>query len=123
MVRWGERVAALKRETVVLALAFSDSRTPWYAKALLALVIAYAASPIDLIPDFIPVVGLLDDLLLIPAGLYLALKLVPRDLVREYRELSEGQPIPKRFRTAGAVIVVLAWSVAIALVVFRVFRR
>ncbi|MFC6662253.1 YkvA family protein [Deinococcus multiflagellatus] len=67
----------LKAELLALSLAARDPRTPWYARAWALLVLAYALSPIDLIPDFIPVLGQLDDLLLVPAGLWLALRLIP----------------------------------------------
>lgn len=89
--RWAN---TLKREGAVLALAARDPRTPWYAKALAALVVAYALSPIDLIPDFIPVIGWLDDLLLVPLGLWLALRLIPRPLMAEFRLRASGGTPP-----------------------------
>ena len=84
--RFKQAAAALKRELGALALACRDPRTPWYAKALVLLVIAYAASPIDLIPDPIPIVGYLDDLLLLPLGIALALRMIPADVMKECRE-------------------------------------
>jgi uncharacterized membrane protein YkvA (DUF1232 family) len=87
---FGERLKAqaqkLKIELTALRLAYRDPRTPWYAKAVLFLVLAYAFSPIDLIPDFIPVLGYLDDVLLLPAGILLALKLIPAAVMAEARE-------------------------------------
>ncbi|MEK9803682.1 MAG: DUF1232 domain-containing protein, partial [Curvibacter sp.] len=80
-----QRARALKAETYVLYLAARHPRTPWYAKLLVAVVVAYAFSPLDLIPDFIPVLGLLDDLVLIPLGLLLALRLVPPQVLAECR--------------------------------------
>ena len=76
---------ALKRDVSALWIAARDPRVPWYAKALAGAVAAYALSPIDLIPDFIPVLGYLDDLILVPAGIWLVLRLVPRNLMREFR--------------------------------------
>lgn len=80
----------IKTNLGVLFLAFKDKRTPWYAKALIFIVISYAFSPIDLIPDFIPVLGYLDDLILIPAGIALAIKLIPNEVFLEYKEKQNG---------------------------------
>jgi len=86
--RWAGRV---KREVVVLALAARDPRTPWYAKLLAVAIVAYVLSPIDLIPDFIPVLGWLDDLVLVPLGLLLVVRLIPKPLMRELRLRAEGK--------------------------------
>jgi uncharacterized membrane protein YkvA (DUF1232 family) len=83
--RLAARAKALRVEGRALYLACRDSRTPWYAKALVGLVAVYAISPIDLIPDFIPMLGYLDDLLLIPLGLALAVRLVPKDVMEDSR--------------------------------------
>ena len=80
------RAAALRTETYAIYLAARDPRTPWFAKALVLLIVAYALSPIDLIPDFVPVLGYLDDLLIVPAGIGLALKLVPGAVMAEARK-------------------------------------
>jgi uncharacterized membrane protein YkvA (DUF1232 family) len=110
-----QRARRLKTDTFALYLAARDPRTPWYAKALAAVVVAYALSPIDLIPDFVPVLGYLDDLILIPLGIALAIRLVPRAVLEECRAraqegLQGGKPVS---RTAGAVIVAI-WVAAIA---------
>jgi uncharacterized membrane protein YkvA (DUF1232 family) len=107
----------LKTETYALYLAYRDPRVPWYAKILLAVVVGYALSPIDLIPDFIPVLGYLDDLVLVPIGITLALKMVPEAVMDECREtarevMAEGMPVS---RLAACVIVVI-WALCIALV-------
>jgi uncharacterized membrane protein YkvA (DUF1232 family) len=78
-----DRLREMKVQVQALALAARDPRTPWYAKALGGAVIAYALSPIDLIPDFIPVLGQLDDLLIVPAGVALAIRLIPREVMEE----------------------------------------
>lgn len=83
---WKERVRRLKNEARAIAAAAKDQRTPWYAKAVALAVIAYAVSPIDLIPDFIPVLGQLDDLVIVPLGLVLAIKLIPADVLAEHRQ-------------------------------------
>ena len=87
---WKDRVKALKRETFTLYLACRHPRVPWYAKILALLVVGYALSPIDLIPDFIPVIGYLDDLILIPLGLMLVIRMIPEDVLAECRQKSEA---------------------------------
>jgi uncharacterized membrane protein YkvA (DUF1232 family) len=77
MPTWRERLRTLQRDTLALYLAARDVRTPWYAKMVAAAVAAYALSPIDLIPDFVPVLGYVDDLVLVPLGLIIAVRLVP----------------------------------------------
>lgn len=103
---------ALKREVVVLWLAARDRRTPMTAKLLAFLVAGYALSPIDLIPDFIPVIGLLDDLLLVPAGIWLTLRLLPPDLLAEFRAVATDAPWPMPSSIA-AVLVLATWIAAI----------
>lgn len=105
---WAQR---LKRDTVVIYLAARDPRTPWYAKALAGFVVAYALSPIDLIPDFIPVIGFLDDLLLVPVGLWLALKLVPAEVMEDSRARAGDIGALPASRTA-AMVVALIWVAA-----------
>ena len=85
MERWKARVRALKTEVRALLLARRDPRVPWRAKVVAALVVAYALSPIDLIPDFIPVLGYLDDLIILPLGILLALKMIPPDVMHDCR--------------------------------------
>lgn len=77
---------ALKIELHAMALAFTDRRTPWYVKVLLVALFLYAASPIDLIPDFIPVLGMIDDIIIISLGLALAVRLIPKEVMTECRE-------------------------------------
>src|SRR5262245_26882301 len=80
-----QRARQIKRDTLALYLACRDPRTPWYAKAFAAAIVAYALSPIDLIPDFIPILGYLDDLIIIPGGLLLALKMIPAPVMEDCR--------------------------------------
>ena len=110
------RARHLKAETLALYLAARDPRTPWYAKLIVAGIVAYAFSPIDLIPDFVPVLGYLDDLILIPMGIALAIRLIPRTVLADCRAraqniLHDGKPVS---RVAGVVIVVI-WLAAAAL--------
>ncbi|MCA9956955.1 MAG: DUF1232 domain-containing protein, partial [Anaerolineales bacterium] len=106
------RVKQLKQETYALYLAYKDPRVSWYARVWLAIVIGYAFSPIDLIPDFIPILGYLDDLILIPAGIWLALKLIPPPVLVECRaraktELMQGGSIGQK----AAVAIIVIWIV------------
>lgn len=107
------RAASLKTEAYAVYLAARDPRTPWAAKALVLLVVAYALSPIDLIPDFVPILGYLDDLIIVPAGIALAMKLIPAEVMTQARETARAHSPNRRLRIAGAVIVVLVWIVAI----------
>jgi uncharacterized membrane protein YkvA (DUF1232 family) len=98
----------IKRDVHAAWLAARDPRTPWYAKALGLLVTAYALSPIDLIPDFIPVLGLLDDVILIPAGIWLFVKMLPSGRFDEHRAAAEAAAERPRSRW-GILIVALIW--------------
>jgi uncharacterized membrane protein YkvA (DUF1232 family) len=104
---------AIKRDVMALWLAARDPRVPWLAKAVAGAVAAYALSPIDLIPDFIPVLGYVDDLVIVPIGILLAVELVPRDLMAELRTEAarQAKPVSK----AGLAVVIAAWSAAGAL--------
>ena len=126
---WRQRARRLKRETYALFLAARHPLVPWYTKALALAVVGYALSPLDLIPDFVPIIGYLDDLILIPLGIALVLRLTPAGVLEECRaqaqqELECGwlaQSIPARIAT---VIIVLAWLLGLALtitVLVRVF--
>ena len=118
---WRQRARQLKRETYALYLAYRDPRVPWYAKLLAACVVAYAFSPIDLIPDFIPVLGTLDDLVLIPLGIALSVKLIPPQVMAECRAhaaAAEGKPI----NWAAAAVIVAIWIALAALGVVLVAR-
>ncbi len=104
---WARRI---RRDALALWIAARDPRTPWHAKALAACVAAYAFSPIDLIPDFIPVLGLVDDLVIVPLGILLVARLVPDDLMAEFREAAERER-PRRSLAAAAAILLL-WTIA-----------
>ena len=108
--------ATLKREVMALWFACRDPRTPWYARVLAMLIVAYALSPIDLIPDFIPVLGYLDELILLPLGIYLVLKLVPAEALADARARAQSwvesrQPTPRSW--IAAAIIVLVWVVVL----------
>lgn len=114
-VRWQGRAAALKRDVYALYLAARDRRVPWFAKLIIALVVAYALSPIDLIPDFVPVLGYLDDLLLIPIGIAVAVKLIPAAILAEHRAEAARTFAEHRPRSwVGAALVLLVWCAVLA---------
>lgn len=123
MDKWRQHVQQLKQETYALYLAYKDPRVSWYARLWLAIVIGYAFSPIDLIPDFIPILGYLDDLILIPAGIWLALKMIPPQVLAECRaeaaqKLGEDRPVSWQ----TAVLIVTIWLILAALLVGLVIR-
>jgi uncharacterized membrane protein YkvA (DUF1232 family) len=109
---------ALKREISALALAYADPRTPWYARIVAACVVAYALSPLDLIPDVIPVLGLLDDLLLLPLGIALAIRLIPPAVLAESRAKAASAPPLTPNRLVATLVIILWLIAAIALIVF-----
>lgn len=110
--RLRDHARALKRQALLVWFAARDPRMPWGVKLLALAVAAYAFSPIDLIPDFIPVLGLLDDVVLIPLGIALVVRLAPEQVIasaRQKAELALDKPISR----AGAVAVVVVWGVAL----------
>ena len=111
--QWARRI---KRDTYALFLAIRDPRTPWYAKVVAACVVAYAFSPLDLIPDFIPVLGYLDDVIIVPLGIVLALKLIPAEVMAECRARAEANwPSSKPRSFVGAAVIVAVWLLLAAL--------
>lgn len=123
---WKQRARELKTDVYAIYLAYRDPRLPLYARIFAACVVAYAFSPIDLIPDPIPVLGYLDDLVLIPLGVFLALKMIPPEVMAECRVKAQEIMLEKKpVSRAGAVVVVLIWislaglAVALILLVLR----
>ena len=118
--RLKRRAEALEADTYALYLAYRDPRTPWYARLLVAAVVIYAVSPIDLIPDFIPVLGLLDDLVIVPLGAALAIRMVPREVMADCRERARratGPGASRRTRWLAGAVVVAIWCLLIAVAV------
>ncbi len=120
---WKARARALQRDVLAVFLADRDPRVPWYARVWAACVAAYALSPIDLIPDPIPVLGYLDDLVLVPLGIALALRMIPPQVMAECRaradeELARAKPVS----IAGAVFIVIVWIALATLVGILVWR-
>jgi len=113
---WKEKAKQLKTDTYALYLAYKDPRIPWYAKVFIAIIVGYALSPIDLIPDFIPVLGFLDDLIIIPAGISLSLKMIPKEVLEECREKANYElRNSKPENWVAAVIIVLIWLLVVYL--------
>jgi uncharacterized membrane protein YkvA (DUF1232 family) len=105
----------IKRDVHALYLAARDPRVSWYAKAAAITVAAYALSPIDLIPDFIPVLGYVDDLVIVPLGILLAVRLIPSDLMAEFRASAVSSNGERVLGTFGAAIILLLWILGVAL--------
>jgi uncharacterized membrane protein YkvA (DUF1232 family) len=111
----------IKRDAVAIWIAARDPRVPWYAKVVAGAVAAYALSPIDLIPDFIPILGYLDDVLIVPAGILLTVRLIPDGLMEEFRAEAarrEGRPTS----VAGATAIILLWIAALILTAWALRR-
>ncbi|MGZ5244459.1 MAG: YkvA family protein [Bacteroidia bacterium] len=104
------RAKKLKSEAQVLMLAYSDKRTPIIAKILIAITVGYLLSPIDLIPDFIPVLGILDDLILVPVLIAISIKLIPKNTLEEIRQQVKDNPQKlKKNNWIFAVIIIMIW--------------
>ena len=122
--QWKAWARRLKLEVYALYLAYRDPRVPWYARAFAACVVGYAFCPIDLIPDPIPIFGYLDDLVLVPLGVKVALRLIPADVLAESRQktqavMAQGKPVN---RTA-AVVIIAIWLVSAAVGIVLLRRR
>jgi uncharacterized membrane protein YkvA (DUF1232 family) len=102
------RARQLKREALTLYFAMRDPRTPWFARAVAAAVVAYAFSPIDLIPDFIPILGYLDDLIVVPLGVAVVIRLIPKAVLAECRQRAEAAA-ERPMSRAGAAFVIAVW--------------
>ena len=118
-----QHARALKTDTLALYLAAREDRVPWYAKVTAAVVVAYALSPIDLIPDFIPILGYLDDLILIPIGIALVLRMIPADVMEDCRqraqvELAGNRPVSR----VAAVTIIIIWIASAVLVGWWAYR-
>ena len=106
----------LKTNLSLLISAFKHKKTPWYAKVIIFLTVAYAFSPIDLIPDFIPVLGYLDDLLIVPAGISLSIKLIPKGVLDECKELQQAESSMKKSGIFAGIVISVFWIWIITLI-------
>ena len=127
MKSWKTRTEEFKIELVAVYLAYKDPRVPLYARIFATCVVGYAFSPIDLIPDFIPVIGYLDDLIIVPLGVFLAIKMIPQDVLAECREKAEDVILQRKpVNRIAAGIVVTIWLVLVGLSVvllIHLFRK
>ena len=120
---WKRRARKLKRETYAVYLACRHEKTPWYARLLAACVVGYAFSPIDLIPDFIPILGYLDDLLIVPLGIALVIKFIPAEVLVECR--AKAQEIERQGRPANliaAATIIAVWIISAVLGGYWIFK-
>lgn len=120
MKKWANR---LKSNIVALYLASQDARTPWYAKWFIMAIAAYAVSPIDIIPDFVPILGYLDDLLLLPLAVVLAIRMIPPEVFAECQAIAQTKSLDTRAGRVAAIVVVVVWLLALTGAVIWVYRR
>jgi uncharacterized membrane protein YkvA (DUF1232 family) len=122
---WAEQLKSwargVKRDVHALYLAGRDPRVPWYAKAMAALVAGYALSPLDLIPDFVPVVGYLDDLILVPLGILVVIRLIPSEIMAEHRATAAAA-LDRPVSRVAAMAIICAWVAALALCAWLAHR-
>jgi uncharacterized membrane protein YkvA (DUF1232 family) len=119
LMSWAKK---LKKQIYILYLAYKDERVTWYAKLFTACVVAYAFSPIDLIPDFIPILGYLDDIIIVPLGIMLALKMLPKSVIMDCTVGAEGlmkAGKPKNW-IVGSIIIII-WSLLFAWLFIKLF--
>ncbi len=112
-----QKIRQLKTGVYILYLAWKDPRVPWYVKTFLFLLVAYAVSPVDIIPDFIPVLGYIDDLLILPLGIYLAFRMIPDEVLEECRRKARSDVVDGKFKWTGIIIVAIVWLMIIYLII------
>ena len=126
MVKFLEKIkkkaTSIKQEITALYFAYRDPRTPWYARAFSALVVAYFLSPIDLVPDFIPILGYLDDLILVPLGITMALKMIPPEILKDARNQAANPTINKRTSVFVTIAIVICWFLVIYFIISTLIR-
>ena len=119
--RWKGQVKCVKVETYALYLAYKDPRVPWYAKVFTAIIVGYAFSPIDLIPDFLPIIGYLDDFIIIPLGVLLVLKMIPEPVMAEYRVKAVEKMSQEGYQTwVAGVVIIIVWILVLVLIFLMV---
>ncbi|MDF2891526.1 MAG: hypothetical protein K0R80_1893 [Clostridia bacterium] len=112
------RAKQLKKQIIIVYLAYMHKDVKWYKKAFLLLILIYAVSPIDLIPDFIPILGMLDDIILIPLGIIIAVKIIPEDIWGECKRTAENEiRIDDRYKKMGGALIALVWAIVLILVI------
>jgi uncharacterized membrane protein YkvA (DUF1232 family) len=119
---WQQKANGLKTDTYALYLAYKHPGVPWYARVFMLAVIGYALSPIDLIPDFIPVLGYIDDLIIIPAGIYFAIKMIPRGVWLECREKAKVSKISTKAKWIAVAVIILIWLLVLFLLIRLIWQ-
>jgi len=119
---WKQRAGQLETEIHALYLAYRDPRVVWYAKVISIAIVAYALSPIDLIPDFIPILGYADDLIIVTAGVFLIRKIIPKEVMLDCRERAKCESINSKAKWVAALIIILLWLLVIYLVVKFIWK-
>ena len=112
----------LKRQVIIVYLAYRHKDVKWYVKAFLLLMLVYSLSPIDLIPDFIPILGIVDELILIPLGVIIAMKIIPPDVWEDCRKKAEiGVTIESKYKKMGAVLILMIWVMVLLFIAKEIF--
>lgn len=114
----------LKKQVIIVYLAYRHKDVQWYTKMFLLLLLVYAFSPIDLIPDFIPILGLLDEIILIPLGVIIAMKMIPQDIWTECKEKADqGVTVESKYKKIGAALIVVIWGIVLVVLAKKVFLK
>ncbi|HEY5561681.1 MAG TPA: YkvA family protein [Clostridiaceae bacterium] len=122
--KFKDKIRKLKKEVKALYLVSKRRDVPWYAKLVVILVVGYALSPIDLIPDFIPIFGYLDDLILLPIGIAFAIRLIPKDIMEECRKQTENTSKEgKTINLVGAGIIIVIWFLILAFILYILHKN
>ena len=122
-IAWKEKTEQLKTEVYALYLAYKDPRVPWYAKIIIVVIVGYFLNPIELIPDFIPFIGYLDDLVILLIGIYLLRKMIPKDIMAECREKARTKLIDGMGKKwIVTLIIVIIWLLLVILILRFVFK-
>ena len=117
-----KKATSIKQETTALYFAYRDPRTPWHARVFSALVVAYFLSPVDLVPDFIPILGYLDDLILVPLGITLALKMIPSEVLTDARKQAANPTNNKGTSVFVTIAIVICWFLVIYFIISTLIR-
>ena len=117
MARWKEKAKQLQTEVHILYMALRDPRTPWYIKVCIAFVVAYILSPVDIIPDFIPILGYVDDIIIIATGIFTVRKMIPKEVLEEYRNYIKPDVIKGKSQWIAAAIIISIWMLVFYLII------
>lgn len=121
--RFREWARRLKRDLKALRIALKEDLVPWYVKVLIIVTVAYALSPVDLIPDFIPVIGLLDDLLIVPLLIFLIIKLIPPEIMQQCREAADTTQLSKKKNWTAGGLIILIWLLFLGWLAMKLMKE